>query len=241
MGWTGRRLTYTLIAVLVLCVVIGGGSAFVIGRQQHAAVGHGGTVQEPSSGSETSTPESAGTRSGAGTSSGSASGAASQSIPIVSTPARSETGRLPSSAGTVEPPQTPSQDVSVQLSPQALQSPRAEEVRQLLQRYFDAINTRDYDVWVSAVSTPQSSSRPKDEWEQSYSSTHDSQIRVVNIFDDTLQVRLWFISQQDVSLAPADLPVPCISWDVTYQLVERDGSLVVGNSVPSALNKVACG
>ncbi len=228
MGWTGRRLTPTLVAVLVLCALVGGTAAFAIGRQQRTAAAPGGTVAGQTSVVGTATSDTIGSGS---------SSASSAAVPPASS---SATGPAPSSAGTVQPPQSPSQDVSVQLSPQALQSPHAEQVRQLLQRYFDAINTGDYDVWAGAVSTAQSSSRPKQEWEKSYRSTHDSQIRVVSIFDDTLQVRLWFVSQQDVSLAPADLRVPCISWDVTYQLVKQKGSLVVGNSVPSAMNKVAC-
>lgn len=240
MGWTGRRLTPTLVAVLVLCVLVGGIAAFAIGRQQRTAAAPGRTVSGQASVVGTATSDTI----GSGSSSASPAGTAPSdgTVPSAAMPpvSSSASGPASSSAGTVQPPQSPSQDVSVQLSPQALQSPHAEQVRQLLQRYFDAINTGDYDVWADAVSTAQSSSRPKQEWEKSYKSTHDSQIRVVSIFDDTLQVRLWFVSQQDVSLAPADLRVPCISWDVTYQLVKQKGSLVVGNSVPSAMNKVAC-
>ena len=47
--------------------------------------------------------------------------------------------------------------------------------------------------------------------------------------------------QQDVSLAPANLPVNCINWDITYLLSDQDGHLVLSGMDPSAQSMTACG
>jgi hypothetical protein len=128
---------------------------------------------------------------------------------------------------------------AVEMTPAAERHPRAEEIRLLLQQYFDAINSRDYPVWAASVSAAQSQGRPESEWSRSYSTTKDSKIKVIDIMDDPLRVRLWFTSEQAVELAPSDLPVKCINWDVTYDLVD-EGSLRIGTTVPTATNKAAC-
>ncbi len=67
---------------------------------------------------------------------------------------------------------------AVEMTPAAERHPRAEEVRLLLQKYFDAINSRDYAIWTASVSSGQSQARPEDEGLQSYSTTKDTKIKV---------------------------------------------------------------
>jgi hypothetical protein len=135
----------------------------------------------------------------------------------------------------------PIEDQTVRLSDQAGAHPRAHEVQAVLQQYFDAINNRDYASWIGAVSTDQSAPQTEQQWTKDYSTTVDSNLAVMVISDDPLRARTMFSSQQDVALAPANLPVTCINWDITYLLSEQDGHLVLSGMDPSAQSMTACG
>ncbi len=134
----------------------------------------------------------------------------------------------------------PTGDDSVQLSGTAQQHPRADDVRQTLQRYFDAINRRDFDAWLASVAPDQSANQTGDEWRHEYSTTVDSNLVVAAIEDEPLRARLMFTSEQSVQFAPKPLPVTCINWDLTYLLTERDGALVLSGIDPSTQSMTAC-
>jgi hypothetical protein len=138
-------------------------------------------------------------------------------------------------------PTGPSSDTQVQMTPAAQQHQYAGQVKSVLQRYFDAINERDYAGWAGTVTAEQSAAWSEHDWLRAYDSTKDSSIKVVDIDDDPLRVRLWFTSEQDPALAPQDLPVDCINWDVTYLLTEEQGQLVLGGLDPDATSKAHCG
>ena len=129
---------------------------------------------------------------------------------------------------------------TVHLSTEAGAHPRAAEVQVLLQQYFDSINNRDYDSWVGTVATAQSAPQSKDQWQQDYASTVDSNLTVMIVKDEPLRARMMFTSQQSVELAPTSLPVTCINWDMTYLLSERDGHLVLSGIDPSTQSMTAC-
>jgi hypothetical protein len=135
----------------------------------------------------------------------------------------------------------PIDDQTVRLSDQAGAHPRAHEVQAVLQQYFDAINNRDYASWIGAVSNDQSAPQTEQQWTKDYSTTVDSNLAVMVISDDPLRARTMFSSQQDVALAPANLPVTCINWDITYLLSDQDGHLVLSGMDPSAQSMTACG
>jgi hypothetical protein len=143
--------------------------------------------------------------------------------------------------GSPTQPTGPSGSTVVELTPAAQQHPEADQVKSLLQRYFDAINDGDYAAWADTVTKEQSASWPESDWTRAYATTKDSSIKVIDIDDDPLRVRLWFTSEQDPSLAPPELPVGCINWDVTYLLTGEDGRLVLGGLDRDATSKVACG
>ena len=136
--------------------------------------------------------------------------------------------------------QGPSSTSAVLLSPAAAVHPRAAEVRQVLQQYFDAINHHDFQSWKRAVGQEQSAPQTRDRWQTAYATTADSNIAVAGLSDGPLRAHTMFTSQQDVALAPAALPVPCIDWDVSYLLADRDGRLVLTGIEPSALSMKAC-
>ena len=134
----------------------------------------------------------------------------------------------------------PTDDRTVVLSADAQGHPRAEQVRVLLQHYFDSINNRDYDAWMGAVAHEQSAPQTEQNWTRDYSTTVDSNLTVVTVADEPLRTRLMFTSMQAAELAPASLPVTCINWDVTYLLAEQDGRLVLSGIDPSAQSMTAC-
>lgn len=118
--------------------------------------------------------------------------------------------------------------------------PLAVDVVRLLQGYFDAINERDYQAWRSSVSADQAAAETAEGWRATYSTTEDTDVRIRSIDDDPLRVRLTFTSHQTPALAPPDLPVDCIRWDVTYLLRHVEGRLVISGVDPTAQQKVAC-
>jgi hypothetical protein len=55
-----------------------------------------------------------------------------------------------------------------------------------------------------------------------------------------MEVTVQFTSTQEADLAPKDLPVNCIRWTLTYQIVSEHGRLVVGSTVPGSPEKREC-
>ena len=134
----------------------------------------------------------------------------------------------------------PSADASVLLSAGAEQHPRAADVQQTLQRYFDAINRRDFQAWLTVVGPDQSVGQTEQDWSHAYSTTVDSNLVIADIADDPLRVRLMFTSQQAVDFAPKRLPATCINWDLTYLLTDQDGTLTLTGIDPSMQSMTAC-
>lgn len=140
----------------------------------------------------------------------------------------------------IPPVAGPSTNQTVQLTPTVKSHPQAEQVRQLLQSYFDAINNHDYAAWAAVVTAPQTKNQSSDRWLQAYASTADSSIWVQSLSGSPLRVALRFTSEQDPDLAPPDLQVDCIEWALSYQLPEQDGRLVVGTTVANSVSRTQC-
>ncbi len=148
--------------------------------------------------------------------------------------------RVPAATAPVGYAAGPTADRAVRLAPDASRHPRAEDVRALLQRYFDAINARDHAAWTGSVSAVQATGQTAARWAEAYSTTVDSNLVVADIRDDPLRVRLMFTSSQDIAHAPEMLRADCIEWDVTYLLSDEDGRLVLSGIDPSAQSMTAC-
>ena len=149
--------------------------------------------------------------------------------------------RVDTSTGSVGYAAGPSADRSIRMVGGADDHPRAEDIRDVLQGYFDSINNRDYAAWVSTVSAAQSSAQDPQRWAKEYSTSVDSNLVVTAVSDDPLRARIKFTSQQSVELAPPTLPADCIDWDVTYLLSDTDQGLVLSGIDPSAQSMTACG
>lgn len=134
----------------------------------------------------------------------------------------------------------PTDDHRVELSTVARVHEKSTSVQDLLQTYFDAINTRDYPAWRGAVTDDQARAQDADHWRAGYATTTDSNVLVMSIQDDPLRARVRFSSQQSVELAPSALRADCIDWDLTYLVVERDGRLLISGLEPSSQSMAAC-
>lgn len=114
----------------------------------------------------------------------------------------------------------------VQLSQDATAHPQADAVRSLLQRHFDAINSRDYAAWASTVVGRRSREMPEPKWQAEYVSTNDGNIVVRRIepSPEGIIVLLSFTSTQSRAQAPASLPgSTCTNWWVSYRVVVERG------------------
>ncbi|MBW4721712.1 hypothetical protein [Saccharothrix obliqua] len=146
-------------------------------------------------------------------------------------PAVAAGGRIAVPSGTSAVPRSAQPgSAAVQLSPDAARHPDGERVRDLLQRYFDAINDHEYERWARTVTTQRVTRTPRDRWLADYRSTHDGTIavhRVETVSPTRLRVLMTFVSTQDLANAPAELQADCIRWRVVYPVQEESGSLRV--------------
>jgi hypothetical protein len=111
----------------------------------------------------------------------------------------------------------------VQGTVDATTHPLYNTLRAVLQRYFDAINEKDYDGWTGTVTNDRLKQSPEKQWRIDYRSTQDGSIvmyRIEATGDDTARVLLKFTSIQDESDAPPELQAPCINWNVVWLLAK---------------------
>ncbi len=99
-------------------------------------------------------------------------------------------------------------------------------VRDLLQHYFDAINSKSYDDWTQVVTSSRLHTTSRSEWSDDYRTTRDGSIvvyRIESAGTGQLVVLLRFVSVQDPSDAPPDFPYRCIRWHVVFPLAVEHG------------------
>ncbi len=140
------------------------------------------------------------------------------------------------SPSSVPPGEQPGSRV-VEGTPDAIAHPLYRTVRGLLQRYFDAINNRDYAAWQRTVISERVERQPEEKWLADYRSTQDGHIVIFRIElgeDDTARVLMTFTSVQDPVDAPQELPVGCINWNVVFPLVLEDDGWKLDSSPASA-------
>jgi len=126
------------------------------------------------------------------------------------------------------------------MTPAAAASPRAAELQQLLQGYFDAINQHNYGGWLPLVSRASGAAQSRSDWLAAYATTVDSDIWMGPVGADPPRVQVRFTSQQDPDLAPRQLPVGCIMWSVTYLIHTENRHLVIGSTAPGSVTMKEC-
>jgi hypothetical protein len=126
---------------------------------------------------------------------------------------------------TVEPTTTTplsSPDGLVTLDATAAGVPGAQDVVALVDRYFTAINNRDYAGWAATVDQRRVSAQPIGGWLEAYRSTQDQSVAISSITptgSNSVAVALSFASTQDVADAPAALSAARICWQSTWPVV----------------------
>ena len=120
---------------------------------------------------------------------------------------------------------------TVELTPDAALHPEHEAVRQLLQTYFDAINSLDYEQWKTAVTRTRIQAKPRADWLKDYASTKDGSIlvyRIDAVTDQDLRALVGFTRVQDPAKAPDDLPgASCVLWRLVLPLTQEAGHWLV--------------
>jgi len=150
----------------------------------------------------------------------------------------------PSTAGPALPASGPG-TATVTLSPDAHDHPEGEAVRSLLQRHFDAINTRNHPGWAATVVPQRVAALPEDAFRKAYATTLDGNVRVDRIEEGPtlptgshdLVVRFRFVSVQAPQDAPEQVRAERICWASSLPLVgqpRRIGMTGGGSSLPSA-------
>lgn len=121
--------------------------------------------------------------------------------------------------------------------------PDADRIRTVLQKYFDAINAGNYQLWRSAVIPQWARDLGENAWHGQYRSTLDGSIVVHRLeprVGGGLLALTSFTSLQNPTYAPPELRVRCLRWWVSYPLIGEGDQLRMGPSAPSANLVVAC-
>jgi hypothetical protein len=144
---------------------------------------------------------------------------------LVARPLYTQPGASPAAVLPNEDPIPPGQqpgDRTVAATKDAAEHPLYEEIHQALQTFFDAVNTRDYNRWLTVVTKNRATKELEPAWRRNYRSTQDGSIVVHRIEtgpDDTARVLLSFTSVQDPKDAPVELAEPCIRWRLVWPFV----------------------
>jgi hypothetical protein len=139
-----------------------------------------------------------------------------------------EQPRQPAAAIVTSPASVPPSEqpgpVDVQGTADATTHPLYNTLQPLLQRYFDAINAKDYEAWAATVTTDRRETQPEEKWLSDYRSTRDGSIVIYRIEtggDSTARVLLHFTSTQDPNDAPPEFKVACIQWNVVWSFARE--------------------
>ena len=106
-------------------------------------------------------------------------------------------------------------------------------VQDVLSRYFDAINTKNYAAWAATVTPARAAQQPEAAWQQGYASTVDGTIRLSRI-DEVAPGRLVamvsYLSTQRPEDAPSGLQTARICWRESIPLVGEPPLIDVGKT-----------
>ncbi|MFI5592903.1 hypothetical protein ACIA5G_48185 [Amycolatopsis sp. NPDC051758] len=119
---------------------------------------------------------------------------------------------------------------AVEMTDDARAHPQADAVRKLLQQYFQAINTKQYPLWISVVSAQRVAEQSQTAWRNGVRTTKDSDALVYRIergSGTSLRVLVGFTSVQDREDAPLFFPEPCIKWRLVLPVIVEKASLKI--------------
>lgn len=152
-------------------------------------------------------------------------------------------GSGPSIVQTVSPRPPEPGPATVVLAEDVMRHPGAERIRKVMQQYFDAINTGDYQLWSGAVIPQWARDTGEAAWRAQYRTTLDGSMVVHRLEPRAgggLIALTSFSSLQNPADAPPELPVRCLRWWVSYPLIGEGEALRLGPTTPTANRLVAC-
>jgi hypothetical protein len=172
---------------------------------------------------------------------GAAAGYGLRELTTQTSDGQEETSAAPTTTTTAAGGEPDSGPRAVELAPDVAADPGGVDIRNLLQRHFDAINNGDYGAWQATVTRARAAGFPKQLWREQYGSTRDGTILVHRIEPTQAGtiVLISFTSTQDPTLAP-DKVSGCLRWQVGYLVVIERGELRLGPSEPAASQHTPC-
>jgi hypothetical protein len=116
---------------------------------------------------------------------------------------------------------------TVEATKDAAEHPLYDDLRGVLQTYFDSINAKDYDLWRTVVTAHRIKEEPEKKWRSDFESSRDGTIviwRIETGANDSARVLLSFTSTQNIDHAPIELPVGCVRWRLIWAFAVEDGN-----------------
>lgn len=139
------------------------------------------------------------------------------------------------------PPKQQPGSPRVRLAPDAAEHPASGPIRAALQRYFDGINQRDYELWAAAVVPERAMNKPPEVWLADYRTTRSGSIvlhRIQTLPDAPLTVLISFTSTQDPEYAPEDLRRRCIHWRLVWPMTDEYGDWMLDTVPPGTTSEM---
>jgi hypothetical protein len=142
-----------------------------------------------------------------------------EEVTVSQPPAGATSGsKTPSSS--VEPPGPP----GVVATQDVVQHPQYNDVKQMVQDYFDAINEKSYDKFRTTITAARAREMDRNTFDKDYATTTDGTILIYRMEaapENKLRVLLSFTSKQAVEAAPPELQKECIQWRVVWPLTKE--------------------
>jgi hypothetical protein len=132
----------------------------------------------------------------------------------------------------------PADPRSVFFLPFAQNDPLFTRVRDAIQSYFNATNTKNFSLWRQTMLPTVGAQETQQSWLSGLSSTQDTDMTVYRIeaTQNGADVFGSFTSKQDLSDAPDNLKATCINWWMVWPMQDvGSGSFRIGS--PSVVNK----
>lgn len=149
----------------------------------------------------------------------------------------------PALAGVTLPDDGSAGPTTVVLSPSAAGSPRATEIRDLVQRQVDARNSGDYEAWLATSSATSAASVSAAQFADRNRTVKVGSVivrRIDPVGDQEYVVPMGMITTQDPSAAPPDVPVPRLCWQVSTTVVTERGSLRIVDPMAGSSLRTPC-
>jgi hypothetical protein len=125
-------------------------------------------------------------------------------------------------------------DDGVRMTDDAKRHPQADAVRRVLEKYFQAINTKQYPLWTDVVTDERAAGQSQSDWTKGVRTTKDSDALVYRIersAGNSLRVLVGFTSRQARDDAPVFFREPCIKWRLVLPMVIEDKALKIAAAV----------